>query len=144
MLSQPGLPELKRRIWKGIMTCDSLQQIVVNLCQKLKRLPLPARISDGDGQRQASTPPLKKIIGQKEWWNGTHILMPNLFFQPFFVQHWLRVSIIYVVPTHFSNHFFIRHSYLSFGFMQGLQVKLKSDWCQHLEENLDEVQVYMP
>ncbi|KAJ9671387.1 hypothetical protein PVL29_025200 [Vitis rotundifolia] len=65
------LPRLKG-IWKGTMTCDSLQHLLVLKCRKLKRLPfaVSVHINDGDGQKRASTPPLKQIGGDKEWWDG--------------------------------------------------------------------------
>ena len=96
------LPKLKG-IWKGTMTCDSLQNLLVLKCRKLKRLPfsVSVHINDGDGQRRASTPPLKEIGGDKEWWDGvewdTHPHAKSVF-QPMFVQgKGFRVSIcIYV------------------------------------------------
>ncbi|KAJ9671382.1 hypothetical protein PVL29_025195 [Vitis rotundifolia] len=79
------LPKLKS-IWKGTMTCDSLQQLAVLKCPKLRRLPFSVHINDGDGERRASTPPLKQIIGEKEWWDGlewnTHPHAKSIF-QPF-------------------------------------------------------------
>ena len=94
------LPKLKG-IWKGTMTCDSLQNLLVLKCRKLKRLPfvVSVHINDGDGQRRASTPPLKQIGGDKEWWDGvewdTHPHAKSVF-QPLFVQgKGFRVSIIF-------------------------------------------------
>ncbi|XP_034679041.1 probable disease resistance protein At4g27220 [Vitis riparia] len=69
------LPELKS-IWKGTMTCDSLQLTVWN-CPELRRLPLSVQINDGSGERRASTPPLKQIRGQKEWWDGLEWSTPH-------------------------------------------------------------------
>ncbi|XP_034679411.1 probable disease resistance protein At4g27220 [Vitis riparia] len=92
------LPKLKG-IWKGTMTCDSLQNLLVLKCRKLKRLPfaVSVHINDGDGQRRASTPPLKQIGGDKEWWDGvewdTHPHAKSVF-QHLFVQgkgfRWLK------------------------------------------------------
>ncbi|RVW42902.1 putative disease resistance protein [Vitis vinifera] len=92
------LPKLKG-IWKGTMTCDSLQNLLVLKCRKLKRLPfaVSVHINNGDGQRRASTPPLKQIGGDKEWWDGvewdTHPHAKSVF-QPLFVQgkgfRWLK------------------------------------------------------
>ncbi|XP_034678436.1 probable disease resistance protein At4g27220 isoform X2 [Vitis riparia] len=61
-----NLPELKS-IWKGTMTHDSLQELEVWECPKLRRLPLSVHITDGDGERRASTSPLKKIKGEFYW-----------------------------------------------------------------------------
>ncbi|XP_034677886.1 disease resistance protein UNI-like [Vitis riparia] len=78
------LPKLKS-IWKGTMTCDSLQQLTVFNCPKLRRLPLSVQINDGSGERRASTPPLKQIGGQKEWWDGLEWNAPHAksIFEPF-------------------------------------------------------------
>ncbi|KAJ9672731.1 hypothetical protein PVL29_026085 [Vitis rotundifolia] len=65
-----GLPKLKS-IWKGTMTSDSLQQLTISNCPNLRRLPLSVHINDCDGERRASTPPLKQIRGEKEWWELT-------------------------------------------------------------------------
>ncbi|RVX03965.1 putative disease resistance protein [Vitis vinifera] len=79
-----GLPKLKS-IWKGTMTCDSLQQLTVLNCPKLRRLPLSVQINDGSGERRASTPALKQIRGQKEWWDGLEWNTPHAksIFEPF-------------------------------------------------------------
>ncbi|KAJ9671380.1 hypothetical protein PVL29_025193 [Vitis rotundifolia] len=61
------LPKLKS-IWKGTMTCDSLQLSVWN-CPELRRLPFSVHINDCDREIRASTPPLKQIRGEKEWWD---------------------------------------------------------------------------
>ena len=80
-----NLPELKS-IWKGTMTCNLLQQLIVLDCPNLRRLPFSVCITDGDAERRASTSLLKQIIVHEEWWNRTHILMQNLFFNPNFYQ----------------------------------------------------------
>ncbi|KAJ9671381.1 hypothetical protein PVL29_025194 [Vitis rotundifolia] len=75
-----------KSIWKGTMTCDSLLQLTVLYCPKLRRLPLSVHINDGDGERQASTPPLKQIRGEKEWWDGLEWNTPphaKSIFEPF-------------------------------------------------------------
>ena len=94
-LKLTNLPKLKS-IWKGEMTCDSLQRLLVWNCPKLRRLPLSVHISisssstatdaDADGETR---PPLKVIEGETEWWDGvewdTHPLAKSLFlpiFQP--------------------------------------------------------------
>ena len=60
------LPKLKG-IWKGTMTCDSLQNLLVLKCRKLKRLPfsVSVHINDGDGQRRASTMIQSRGIGSR-------------------------------------------------------------------------------
>lgn len=59
-----ALPELKN-IYKGRMTCGSIQRVTVSLCRKLKRLPftLPHRYG------QPSAPPALEFIrmGEKSW-----------------------------------------------------------------------------
>ncbi|KAJ9671356.1 hypothetical protein PVL29_025177 [Vitis rotundifolia] len=83
-----NLPELKS-IWKGTMTRDSLQQLVVLECPKLSRLPLSVHITDGDEERRASASPLKEIVGEENWWEGlewdTHPHAQSVF-QPLFRQ----------------------------------------------------------
>ncbi|KAJ9687126.1 hypothetical protein PVL29_015829 [Vitis rotundifolia] len=83
------LPQLKS-IWKGTMTCDSLQQLIVLDFPKLRRLPLLVHTTDGDGERRASTPPLKQIKGHEEWWNvvewDTHPHAKSVF-QPLFLPN---------------------------------------------------------
>ncbi|KAJ9671355.1 hypothetical protein PVL29_025176 [Vitis rotundifolia] len=82
------LPELKS-IWKGTMTRDSLQQLEVSQCPKLRRLPLSVHITDGDGERRASASPLKVIQGETTWWKrlewDTHPHAQSVF-QPLFRQ----------------------------------------------------------
>ncbi|CBI20159.3 unnamed protein product, partial [Vitis vinifera] len=82
-LTLENLPKLKS-IWKGTMTCDSLQLTVWN-CPELRRLPLSVQINDGSGERRASTPPLKQIRGEKEWWDGLEWNTPHAksIFEPF-------------------------------------------------------------
>ena len=66
------------------MTCDSLQQLAVWDCPNLQSLPLSVHITtDGDGERRASTPPLKGIRGGKEWWDEGE-WEPKSLFQPLF------------------------------------------------------------
>ena len=80
------LPELKS-IWKGTMTRDSLQELIVSVCPKLRRLPLSVHITDGDEERRASASPLKEIVGEENWWEGlewdTHPHAQSVF-QPVF------------------------------------------------------------
>ncbi|KAL7206195.1 hypothetical protein ACSBR2_018997 [Camellia fascicularis] len=57
------LPILKN-IYKGIMVCESLQDILVHSCPMLRRLPLSFHMNSG----HASTPPGQHIRGDEEWW----------------------------------------------------------------------------
>ncbi|KAI8026623.1 Disease resistance protein SUMM2 [Camellia lanceoleosa] len=61
-----SLPRLKS-IYKSIMVCESLQDIVVDKCHTLRRLPLSLHMDNG----QASAPPaLQHIWGDNEWWKS--------------------------------------------------------------------------
>ncbi|KAI7981969.1 Disease resistance protein RPS5 [Camellia lanceoleosa] len=65
-LQLSSLPRLKS-IYKGIMVCESLQDIVVDKCHTLRRLPLSLHMDNG----QASAPPaLRHIWGDNEWWES--------------------------------------------------------------------------
>ena len=93
-----NLPELKS-IWKGIMTRDSLQELKVWKCPKLRRLPLSVHITDVDGERRASASPLKRIRGEKGWWErlewDTHPHAKSVF-QPLFIsRNVFLVSVIF-------------------------------------------------
>ena len=59
-----GLPRLETICSSSnAMVCDSLQEIKIVECPKLKRLPLSLR------DEQLSSPPLSlRIITEKEWW----------------------------------------------------------------------------
>ncbi|KAL7206205.1 hypothetical protein ACSBR2_019002 [Camellia fascicularis] len=58
-----NLPILKN-IYKGIMVCESLQDILVHSCPMLRRLPLSFHMKSG----HASAPPGQHIRGDEEWW----------------------------------------------------------------------------
>lgn len=64
ILYSHALPELKS-IYKGGMTCGSIQRVTISLCQKLKRLPFTLHLRNG----QPSAPPDLKFIrmGEKSW-----------------------------------------------------------------------------
>ncbi|THF99186.1 hypothetical protein TEA_010637 [Camellia sinensis var. sinensis] len=65
-LQLSSLPRLKS-IYKGKMVCGSLQDIVVDKCHTLRRLPLSLDMDNG----QASAPPaLQHIWGDNEWWES--------------------------------------------------------------------------
>ncbi|KAI7988579.1 Disease resistance protein RPS2 [Camellia lanceoleosa] len=52
---------------RGIMVCESPQDIVVDKCHTLRRLPFSLHMDDG----QASEPPvLQHIWGDNEWWES--------------------------------------------------------------------------
>ncbi|TMW83181.1 hypothetical protein EJD97_002601 [Solanum chilense] len=64
MLCLHALPELKS-IYKGRMTCGSIQRVTVSLCGKLKRLPFTLPLRNG----QPSAPPELEYIrmSEKSW-----------------------------------------------------------------------------
>ncbi|KAJ0007897.1 hypothetical protein Pint_30417 [Pistacia integerrima] len=62
-----NLPELKRICSSnGVMVCDSLEQIEVWRCPKLKRLPLSLPL-----------PAIKEIKVEEDWWNSLEWDNPN-------------------------------------------------------------------
>ena len=114
------LPKLKS-IWKqyGKMTCDSLQQLSVLDCPNLQRLPLSMEAitnGDGDGERKASSPPLKEIRGEKEWWDEVE-WEPKSLFQSLFIpvdglsiwNFWSEVIIILFYFIQWINHSITLH-----------------------------------
>jgi disease resistance protein RPS2 len=62
------LPELKSICSSSkVISCDSLQKILIEGCPKLKRLPLSLPLLNG----QLSPPPsLKEITAKEEWWES--------------------------------------------------------------------------
>ncbi|KAL5825930.1 hypothetical protein ACOSQ3_021993 [Xanthoceras sorbifolium] len=68
-LSLLGMPELKNICSSnGVMVCDSLQEIEIQRCPQLKRLPLYLAV---DEKGQPSPPPaLQKIDVTREWWEA--------------------------------------------------------------------------
>ncbi|KAK6230576.1 hypothetical protein QUC31_002094 [Theobroma cacao] len=85
------LPELKSICRTNeVMDCDSLQQIVISNCPKLKRIPLHLPLLDLDNTQPSPPPSLKEIlIRPKEWWesvewdhpNAKKVLLPLLKFR---------------------------------------------------------------
>ncbi|KAL2506239.1 Uncharacterized protein Adt_21860 [Abeliophyllum distichum] len=74
------LPKLKS-ICKGMMICDSIENIILTSCTNLKKVP------SLDGQ-PSPPPSLKEIevyVGDKEWWESLEWEHPNAnnFLQPF-------------------------------------------------------------
>ncbi|GLT32644.1 hypothetical protein SLA2020_072970 [Shorea laevis] len=70
------LPELKRICpEEGVMICDSLNSIFINVCDKVKRIPL--RLGRENGQ--PSLPVMKEIHIQnpKEWWESVEWENPD-------------------------------------------------------------------
>uniref|UniRef100_A0A2N9EG87 Disease resistance protein At4g27190-like leucine-rich repeats domain-containing protein n=1 Tax=Fagus sylvatica TaxID=28930 RepID=A0A2N9EG87_FAGSY len=67
-LSLVRLPELKSICSSSkVISCDSLQEILIERCPKLKRLPLSLPLLNG----QLSPPPsLKQIKAKEEWWES--------------------------------------------------------------------------
>ncbi|XVF78242.1 hypothetical protein PTKIN_Ptkin14bG0114800 [Pterospermum kingtungense] len=83
------LPELKSICGaNGVMVCDSIQEIEITNCPKLKRIPLTLPLQD-DGQ--ASPPPSLNIISvlSEEWWEMVEWDHPNAksLLQPY-VEYW--------------------------------------------------------
>ena len=88
-----GLAEVPklRSIWKGKLICDSLQRLLLLKCPNLRRLSLSEQITTTtdavDAEIRASSPPLKGILAEKQWWDGvewdSHSLAKSLF-QPIF------------------------------------------------------------
>ncbi|GKV51937.1 hypothetical protein SLEP1_g58550 [Rubroshorea leprosula] len=83
---------------KGVMVCDSIEEIQIIQCPKLKRFPLQLPLLDNG---EPSPPRFLKKIGideeSKEWWesvvelnhpNAKNILQPFLKFTPF--DEWSR------------------------------------------------------
>ena len=105
-----NLPELKS-IWKGTMTCNLLQQLIVLDCPNLRRLPLSVCITDGDAERRASTSLLKQIIVHEEWWNGvewdTHPHAKSIFQPQFLPKKFLKLSISEVSVIFFKFYIYI-------------------------------------
>ena len=63
-----SLPELKSICSSSkVISCDSLEEIYIDYCPKLKRLPLSLPLLNG----QLSPPPsLKRIEANEEWWES--------------------------------------------------------------------------
>ncbi|KAL2472577.1 putative disease resistance protein [Forsythia ovata] len=74
------LPELKS-ICKGIMICDSIENIEIKQCRKLKKVP-PL---DGQPPPPPSLKEIKVAQIEKEWWESLEWEHPNAnnFLQPF-------------------------------------------------------------
>ncbi|GLU15310.1 hypothetical protein SLE2022_318100 [Rubroshorea leprosula] len=86
-----GLPQLKSICSaKGVMVCDSIEEILIAICPELKKIPVQLPLLDNG---QPSPPPrLKQIYiskGSKEWWesvvewdhpNAKNILQPFVKF----------------------------------------------------------------
>ena len=116
-----GLAEVPklRSIRKGKLICDSLLGLAVWNCPNLPRLPLSVQITTTtggtDGKMRASSPPLKGILAEKQWWDGvewnSHPLAKSLFqplFEPLPRQSEVdsTVSIIlYMLKISFENTF---------------------------------------
>ncbi|GLU15718.1 hypothetical protein SLE2022_321870 [Rubroshorea leprosula] len=75
------LPQLKSICSaKGVMVCDSIQEITIWRCRELKRIPVQLPLLDNG---QPSSPPhLREIKIEKEWWESVEWDHKNLL-QPF-------------------------------------------------------------
>ncbi|KAF5951873.1 hypothetical protein HYC85_009817 [Camellia sinensis] len=84
MLHLEELPRLKS-IYKGIMVCESLQEIRVYKCPMLRRFPISLHMSE-DGEQASAPPALRIISGEEEWWESLEWDNPltKTTLQPFF------------------------------------------------------------
>ncbi|GMP38682.1 hypothetical protein CsSME_00009835 [Camellia sinensis var. sinensis] len=62
------LPRLKS-IYKGIMVCESLQEIQIWSCPMLRRLPISLHMNEG-GEQASKPPTLERIYGTFRWWES--------------------------------------------------------------------------
>ncbi|XVF78142.1 hypothetical protein PTKIN_Ptkin14bG0105500 [Pterospermum kingtungense] len=85
-----SLPELKSICSKsGVMVCDSLEEIFVQNCSQLKRIP-PFLPLHGDGQPYTYAPPSFMIKSSREWWESLEWDHPNFknVLQPLWQEKW--------------------------------------------------------
>ncbi|KAI8027478.1 putative disease resistance protein [Camellia lanceoleosa] len=84
MLHLQELPRLKS-IYKGIMVCESLQEICVYKCPMLRRLPISLYMNE-DGEQASAPPALRIISGEEKWWESLEWNYPltKTTLQPFF------------------------------------------------------------
>ncbi|KAL5549280.1 hypothetical protein UlMin_004511 [Ulmus minor] len=77
-LTLRDLPELKNFCSKSIVLANSLQQISVIQCPKLRRIPILC-------EKPYPLPSVQKIIVYEEWWNSLEWDYPHFkdFYQPF-------------------------------------------------------------
>ncbi|KAI8026027.1 Disease resistance protein [Camellia lanceoleosa] len=68
ILCVESLPRLKS-IYKGIMVCESLQDIYILECPMLRRLPISLHMNE-DGEQTSAPPALQRICGEEEWWES--------------------------------------------------------------------------
>ncbi|XP_057461261.1 probable disease resistance protein At4g27220 [Actinidia eriantha] len=81
------LPELKS-IFEGIMVCESIEEITVHKCTKLRRLPFSLPLVNG----QLSAPTtLKKLYIDRESWESLEWDHPNAkeALRPYLVSNWI-------------------------------------------------------
>ncbi|THG08008.1 hypothetical protein TEA_029376 [Camellia sinensis var. sinensis] len=78
------LPRLNS-IYKGIMVCESLQQIGIWWCPMLRRLPISLHMNE-DGEQASAPPAFRSISGSTEWWESLKWDNPltKTTLQPFF------------------------------------------------------------
>ncbi|KAG4204237.1 hypothetical protein ERO13_A04G036100v2 [Gossypium hirsutum] len=86
------LPKLKSICSKsGVMICDCLRRINVNICPKIKRIP-PFVPLVGNGKPYAYAPPSLKIMSSKKWWESLewddHPNFKNVLQPLWEVKHW--------------------------------------------------------
>ncbi|XP_027172518.1 disease resistance protein At4g27190-like [Coffea eugenioides] len=80
------LPQLKN-ICKAAMICNSINEIVIYYCPKVKRLPLFLPTINGLPSLPST---LRKIRGYKEWWESLEWDNPSAknALYPFFITQW--------------------------------------------------------
>uniref|UniRef100_A0A2N9G854 AAA+ ATPase domain-containing protein n=1 Tax=Fagus sylvatica TaxID=28930 RepID=A0A2N9G854_FAGSY len=104
-LTLQWLPELKSICSSSkVISCDSLEKILIYRCPKLKRFPLSLPLLNG----QLSPPPsLKHITAKKEWWESLEWDCQDTknVLQPFFSEESMKnvsTCLIYLLWTHQS------------------------------------------
>ncbi|PIA26910.1 hypothetical protein AQUCO_08500002v1 [Aquilegia coerulea] len=96
-----------KRIWRGVMICDSLERVCVDNCSELKTLP------QFKGEEQSIPPTaLKEIIGSRKWWDSLEwdLAYPKNIIQPFFK---FKEDCTYAFPTGVYNEFWWKASIVS-------------------------------
>ncbi|XP_017980704.1 PREDICTED: probable disease resistance protein At4g27220 [Theobroma cacao] len=102
ILKLSDLPELKSICRTNeVMICDSLQQIKILNCPKLKRIPLYLPLLELDNSQPSSPPSLEEIlVYPKEWWesvewdhpNAKNVLLPLLKFWDVSIPGWKQAN----------------------------------------------------
>ncbi|KAI8532557.1 hypothetical protein RHMOL_Rhmol11G0223000 [Rhododendron molle] len=96
ILELSELPRLKS-IYNGVMVCPSIEEVTVNVCRKVRRLPLSLHM---DGEQATAPPALKEINAWERWWESLEWDDPltKTILQPY-VEYVLRFSLHAAVIT---------------------------------------------